>query len=404
MRTDARTGQFLFLNIGHLFDHMFMMLYATVVISLQDNPLFESSYGVLLVLSTWSFVAFGAGSLPAGWLGDKWSKPGMIAIFFLGIGTASILTGLASTPFQLGAGLLLVGVFASIYHPVGIAMVAGNAHKLGRELGINGVFGNIGIALAPVIAGVMIDQYSWRYAFIVPGVLSVFTGLAYVVFIRKFPDLRTAPSTIKMVETSRGDFKRILIIIAVATIFGSLVFTSTIISLPKMLTERLGDLASSTSEAGMWTFLVFTVAALAQIVIGHLLDRYPTKPVYFTVAVLQIPFLVIVATAAGGNVVAGSMIMMFLVFGAIPIHDTIIARHTTPEWRGRVYAVKFLLGLGIAATAVPMVGWMYDTTGGFETMFYVLAGCSTVVTCCALALPKPKPEQAPSSQPSPTRA
>src|SRR3546814_20308334 len=94
-------------------------------------------------------MAVGAGALPSGWLGDRWSRNGMIAIFFIGIGAASIVTGFASTPFQIGAGLLLIGAFASIYHPVGIAMVVdGPPERVGRRLGVNGVYGNMEIGRA----------------------------------------------------------------------------------------------------------------------------------------------------------------------------------------------------------------------------------------------------------------
>jgi len=50
----------------------------------------------------------------------------MMRVFFFGIGTASILTGLATGPAQIALGLALVGVFAAIYHPVGIAMLVAN--------------------------------------------------------------------------------------------------------------------------------------------------------------------------------------------------------------------------------------------------------------------------------------
>src|SRR5690606_6962280 len=131
-----------FLNLGHTYDHLFMLLYATAVLAIEAA--WGLSYGQLIALATPGFIAFGAGAVPAGWLGDRWSRNGMMAIFFIGIGAASMVTGLARTPLEIGIGLFLIGLFASIYHPVGIAMVSqGPAETLGWRLGVNGVYGNM---------------------------------------------------------------------------------------------------------------------------------------------------------------------------------------------------------------------------------------------------------------------
>ncbi len=98
MRFDRRLSTFAFLNLGHAYDHLFILLYPTVVLALGD--VFQASYGELLALSVYGFIAFGAGALPAGWLGDRWSRRGMMIVFFVGIGLASIVTGLARSTVE----------------------------------------------------------------------------------------------------------------------------------------------------------------------------------------------------------------------------------------------------------------------------------------------------------------
>ena len=115
---------YLFLNVGHFLDHLFMLVFATVA-ALSLSKEWGMSYGELIPYSTPGFVAFGAFALPAGWLADRWSREGLITIFFIGIGVSSIATALASTPLQIGIGLFFIGMFAAIYHPVGIALVLG---------------------------------------------------------------------------------------------------------------------------------------------------------------------------------------------------------------------------------------------------------------------------------------
>src|SRR5712691_8386170 len=148
----ARIARY-FLNFGHAVDHLFMLIYPTVVLAIA--PQFGMTYSEMLPLSLGGFIMFGAGSLPAGWLADHWSRRGMMIVFLIGIGVASILTGLAQTRWQIAAGLTLIGTFGAIYHPVGIAMLVSGREKVGRVLGVNGVWGNLGVAFAALIAGAL---------------------------------------------------------------------------------------------------------------------------------------------------------------------------------------------------------------------------------------------------------
>src|SRR5438445_421162 len=127
-----------FVNAAHFIDHYAMLIFAAAVIIM--GPALGMAYSELLPCATPGFVAFGAGSLITGWLGDRWSRRHMMVIFFLGIGASMIAVGFVQTPLQLGAALLTIGLFASIYHPVGTAMIVSYADKLGREMGLTGVY------------------------------------------------------------------------------------------------------------------------------------------------------------------------------------------------------------------------------------------------------------------------
>ncbi len=118
-------------------------------------------------------------ALPAGWLADKWSREGMMAVFFVGIGLASIATAFAQTPLQVGIGLFVVGMFAAIYHPVGLAIVTQRWKNTGMRLAVNGVWGNLGVASAALITGYFIDHGGWRSAFVIPGLVSIVIGILY---------------------------------------------------------------------------------------------------------------------------------------------------------------------------------------------------------------------------------
>ncbi|HJO73078.1 MAG TPA: MFS transporter [Rhodospirillales bacterium] len=166
-RLQRRTATMLFMNVGHTYAHLFLLLYLTAVLAMGDE--FPGTYGEWLSLSMYTFAALGIGTLPAGWLGDRWSRRGMMGLFFIGIGASSVLLGLAEGKVGMAGGLVLIGLFSSIYHPVGTAVVVENVRCLGKAIGINGVFGNLGVALAATVTGALSDLISWRAAFIVPG-------------------------------------------------------------------------------------------------------------------------------------------------------------------------------------------------------------------------------------------
>ena len=388
---DRGVIRLLFLNIGHFLDHLFMLIFATAVLAMVIE--FDTTYGALLPLATAGFVAFGAGALPAGWLGDRWSRDGMMVVFFIGIGLASIVTGFAQTPLQVGGGLLLIGIFASIYHPVGIAMVVDGREKVGRVLGINGVFGNMGVAAAGLITGFLIDLISWRAAFIVPGVASVVVGILFLAFARADgrhggPKKTAAPDPV----LDRAVLIRVFAVIGAATLLGGLIFQATTVSLPKVVEEQARGLADSASDVGLIVGLVFAVAAFTQIAVGHLIDRYAIKPVFVVLTFLQVPLLFLVVQFVDLPMFATALIMMSVVFGLIPINDALIARHSVSAWRSRVYAFKYVFALGVSASAVPLVGIMHETTG-FATLFAVLAVVGAMEFLAALTLPGAKRKQ-----------
>jgi len=386
VRFDRRRTTFAFLNLGHAYDHLFILLYPTVVLALGD--VFQASYGELLALSVYGFVAFGAGALPAGWLGDRWSRRGMMIIFFVGLGLASILTGLARSTVDIAVGLTLVGLFASIYHPVGIAMVAeADPARVGKALGLNGVFGNLGVALAGVTAGALTDMISWRAAFIVPGVVAVATGLAFALGTAGAGERRRGGASVAAPGVAPGTVRRIFAVLAMATLCGGIIFNATTIALPKVFDDRLSDLAGTTTGIGGLVTAVFMIAAVAQIVVGHLIDRYPLKRVFVGVAMLQVPMMTLAVFASDYAMLAVATGVMLLVFSAIPIYDTIIARYAAGHWRSRIYALKYTVGLGVSAGTVPLIAWVRDGTGGFATVFWILAALAVGVAVSALAFP-----------------
>ena len=227
-----------FINAGHFFTHLFMLLYATVILSFDG--VMALSYGNLLSLALPGFILFGAGALPAGWLGDRWSARGMMALFFFGAGLSSVATGLARSPGEIAAGLCAIGLFCSIYHPVGTAWLIRVARRRGRALGSNGVFGNMGIAFAATVAGSLATLIHWRAAFIVPGVLSILIGAGFLLMVRSERGASLGPSKKYGHQPVPAGMWRVFAVLAVTALFGGIVFQCTAVALPKLFDDRLG--------------------------------------------------------------------------------------------------------------------------------------------------------------------
>ncbi len=385
---------FLFLNVGHFFDHLFLLVFATAA-ALTLARDWGMSYAELIPYATPGFVAFAVCSIPAGWIADKWSRQGMMAIFFIGIGMSAILAAQADTPLQIAFGLFAIGVFAAIYHPVGLALVIHGRDRTGIPLAINGIFGNLGVACAALITGFLIDWTGWRAAFILPGALSVLTGIAYSVFVIRSRQSDAASgggvsaktqSASEAPAVERRVLVRLFAIIFFSTAVGGLIFQSTTFSLPKVFDERLGDLAGSASLIGWYAFVVFAVAAFAQLVVGYLVDRHSVRVVFAFVAGLQAVFFAAMYQLTGMAALVVATAFMLVVFGQIPINDVLVGRATKSAWRSRVFALRYVVTFSTSAAAVPLIAWIHDR-GGFSTLFLVLSAAAAAIFIAVLMLP-----------------
>ncbi|MCH8885015.1 MAG: MFS transporter [SAR324 cluster bacterium] len=381
-------ARFLFLNVGHAYDHLFMLLFPTVVLVLERE--WNRPFAELLPYALGGFIAFGLGALPAGLLGDRWSRPHMMTVFFLGIGGASILTGMAAGPWGLAAGLTLIGLFASIYHPVGVAMVVQGVENVGLRLGVNGVAGNLGVAAAALTAGALAELIHWRAAFIVPGAVSVATGIGFFFFALgdKGAEGKSQGNKGRQRAQIGGSLVRVFVVLGLVAIFGGVIFHSTLVSLPKMFAMRLGGVTDSAFQVSLLVSMVYVMGAFSQVLVGLMLDRYPLRGILMLVAAVQIPFMVAAPQVTDWALVALTTMMVFTIFGTIPIQDTLVARYTTEDWRSTVYALKYLLGLGISPLAVGLVALIYGGTGEFTWLFAVFTALSVSIFITALLLPR----------------
>jgi MFS family permease len=390
MPTRTRIASQAFAGIAHTFAHLFVLLFATVVLVLEHE--WGMTYDTLFALSIPMVVLFGAGALPAGWLGDRWSETGMLKLYFLGLGVCTVATGFADSPFTLALGLSGIGLFASIYHPVGIPWLIKHAPNRGRALGINGVFGSIGTAGAAVVAGALASWISWRAAFFVPGIACLATGIVFWLAIRANAIGAKLPEPASHARPPAGDVRRVFLVLAITVICSGMIYQVTSFALPKIFEERLsaslGD--DVLGIAGMVT-IAYLLSGLAQILGGEAADRYRLKTIYTLFLFLQIPVLVIAFALVHPALVVVSTIMVSLSVAGQPAENALLMRYTPEEWRGRAFGAKFLLTLGISALGVALIPIAYRITGSLGVLFLILAGFAAIAGFAALRLPSGDP-------------
>jgi MFS family permease len=373
----------LLLNTGHALDHLFLLIFATAVSAIAAD--WGMVWPDLMPYTVGAFVMFGLGSLPAGRLGDLWGRRAMMVVFFLGMGVSALLIALTTGVWSLAAALTVMGIFASIYHPVGIPMLVQHSKNPGFTIGLNGLAGNLGIAIAAILTGFLVKYAGWRAAFAVPGVIALLCGVVFLVVVPR-EEMPPARRPKKLVEIPRSVMARILLVMTLAAISSSLIFNFTTNGNGQLLAERLRGLIDDPATLGVLLAAVYTVASLAQLVVGKLIDRYPLKWVYLPIAAMQAPLFLLAAGASGWSLYASVLAFMIFVFGAIPFVDAMIVQYVDDRMRSRVAGMRLAVSFGVSSLAVYLLGPTVKAAG-FGTLLTVMAAIAAFTTLCVALLP-----------------
>ena len=386
VKTTMKRPQLIFSCLGHAYMHLFTSFYFVIVLSLEEA--WQLPYHELLELWTLGALLVGAAALPAGWLSDRWSAPAMMGIYFIGLGLSAIACALADEKTALFLGLSAIGLFAAIYHPVGIPWLVRNAKEKGKALGINGIFGGIGVASGGLVAGGLIDLFGWRAAFLVPGLLVLCTGIffvgGYALGWMQDPERQAADDA----PRGRGSMMRPVLVLLLTLCLMGLVFNATQSAIPKVFDLRLRALAGEGAFGiGAIVALVYGLGALVQYFGGVLADRYPLKPLYLLAFLIQVPVLSLVALLSGLPLIFVSMVTVALASAALPAENMLLARYTPERRHGLIFGLKFVLSFGVAPLAILLVSKIQAATGELTWLFFCLGAAAALAFALCLLLP-----------------
>ncbi|MGB0695631.1 MAG: MFS transporter [Rhodospirillaceae bacterium] len=405
MTDQQATNALGFSCVGHAFDHVFEPIFFVVALVLP--VVFGLPFEVVLTLVLGGKLLMGLGAPLAGHLGDRWGAVRMMTIFFLGTGISAIAVGLTQGPVQMAIALGFLGLFAGIYHPVGLAWLVRTARKRGKALGINGAFGGFGPAIGGLGAGLLIDVAGWRSAFILPGVLCVLTGLAFAWYAAtgRIVEGTGDRSTQSAPVTSRRDAVKIYGLITLAMLVGGVIYQATQSGMPKMFEDRIPELGlwfaapfgsggldsaglpGGAFGIGIAVAIVYGVAGCFQIVSGSLADRYSLRRVYIAMYLVQIPVLLAAAHVTGLPLILVMILAVCGNIGALPAENALLARYTPLKWRSTAYGLKFVIAFGISGLGVPLVAFVRAETGETTLLFLILGGLAALIALALTRLP-----------------
>ena len=354
---------------GHLMMHMFAAFYFVIVLAIEDD--WNFSYDELINLWLLGSLLVGLGSIPAGWLSDRWSRSGMLAIMFIGLGVSSILCGLSNNKFSLMINLSALGLFCSIYHPAGISWVVNTSKETGKALGFNNIFGGVGIGLGAFSSGLIIDLYNWNYAFIFPGAISIIIGIGLFLHIYQGKiSFKNIISDKFNDNPEQNQLLKIAIIMLISITCMSFVYQILQSSLPKVIDIRLAErLDFGASQIGLIVSFIYIVSGLMNYIGGILADKYPEKNIYLIGILGQGILLFFIFSLSNYFLIIISLFIVAFNSSILPAENLLLAYFSPQKHQSLVYGIKFIVSFAIAPIALFLISTSYETTKEFSYLY-----------------------------------
>ncbi len=379
----------------HFLSHFYVLVFPALVMPMSRDlglPL-----ATVLNISFWMYLLYGLLALAWGWISDHWGHKWAMTAGIILAATGFILAGIVRSLPLISASFALVGIGSSAYHPSGLALVSQGIRERGRAMGINGVWGNIGIAIVPFVVGLLNYLIGWRRGVVILGLVGLAVGIAGLLT----PFSVERGSEVKYVEKleSRTALK-LFIVFCAGVLFAGLMYRSFTVILPAFLESRLGNVsrdfqnlitrrfssvrdvpAFQTWVANLIATGVYVLGIFGQVVGGRAADRCSLKWAYFIFFCAALPFILAAGFLADAFLIPAAGFFVLFALGMQPIENSLLAYLTPARWRSMSYGIKFTLTFGAGAFAVKIVGAV-ERGYGIDSVIFLVAGFLTLVIIC----------------------
>jgi len=378
---------------AHFFCHFFVLVFPAVtmpMVATLGMPIED-----VVKLSFVMYLCFGLFALPVGLVVDRWQAKGMIVIGTLLEGIGLMVAGLFPRPEVMVVALGVVGIGASVYHPAGLALISRTIRQRGYALGFNGVFGNLGIASAPLITGILTWLTSWQTTFVILGAVAIVAGLGFL-------GIRVNEKSVEATRTPTGagggELVKYYLILCVALVFAGIAYRGNMLLLPayiELKTTFFHTLISAfdfikthgtaTLAATVLTSVVLLTGIFGQMFGGKLADRMDLRRAYLLIHACSFPFILAMGFTTNFALAVCAAAYVFFSLGMQPVENSLIAALTPERWRSTSFAVKFILNFGIGSSVIYIIGPI-KRAYSLETVYLFLAGATLLLVGAIVAL------------------
>ncbi len=373
------------LNIAHTIDHAFLLIFAAVVVVIAQE-FHISNWQDLMPYNTGAFICFGLLSIVAGKLADNFGRKPMMMIFFMGMSLSLLLISQADSALEIGIYLTILGVFSAIYHPVGIPMLLQGQEKYGKIIGFNGLFGNLGVAIAALMSGFIMKYFGWRMAFILPAGISFIVGIIFWLNAHETESPKKRPSKINNFDAKF--LFRLMIVMIMANVGISFLFNFTTNANGQLLQAKFQNITNDPAQLGLYLALIYGVASFVQLFIGRCIDKYSLKSLYAGLVAGQVFFVILTNLGQDWLFYLGLLGWMSCIFGAIPFTDAMIGKYIDDRMRSSVAGMRLTISFGISSFAVWLIGPAVKSMG-YDGILWVMMAVSLATLIIVSFLPKP---------------
>lgn len=370
--------------------HFNMLVFPAVVLPLAGRLNLDMAQ--VLGLSFWMYLLFGLTALPWGLVADRFGAKALMFLFFLGAGLSALSAAYwIDSPARFSLALTGMGLFAGLYHPIGLGLISKGIERMSMALGYHGMCGNVGLASAPLLAGVFNSLWGPRAVYLALGILNLMgMGLMWVLSFAE-------PRGEKESDAERGNgLLEAFLILLMAMMLAGIAYRGSTVVLPayfelknlgihQALSHLWGGNISGNLVATTITSLIFLLGILGQYTGGRVAERYDPRISYLAFHAVSMVAAFLMAMAQDVPLVALAMIYFFFLLGMQPIENTLVARFTPERFHHSAYGTKFVLTFGVGALAVKMVGGI-QTTWGIESTFTALGIVSLALVAVAVLL------------------
>jgi len=344
--------------LGHSLCHIYVLILAGALLPIAQS--FDLSITKITAIGTLCYLLFGLGSLPSGIFATKTNAKLALKLFFIGSSFASLLAGFSSSVVAFTASLALMGVFGSLYHVSGLTLISRGVRRTGRALGIHGIAGSAGIALAPVITGVITSVLGWQKVYLIMSVTGAI-GFLFLAFDRDIPEAHAVVHNGHQTTTRKSSSLLFFVLALVPMAINGFVYRGFLTMLPTYVSQEISVMnASSVLSGGIVSTLILSVGMIGQYVGGYLSDKMKMTKMYLLIMAMTLPLMVLIGLTDSYLLIMVSAAFALLHFSTQPLENHIVSALTPPRLVSSAYGVKFVAAFGLGSFAAAFSGYITD--------------------------------------------